>query len=567
MSTEQPFLILLVDDALTNIKVLLTVLQEAGLRVLVAKSGKSALEKLQTITPDLILLDVVMQGMDGFETCRQLKALEATRSIPVIFMTALSDDVDKVKGLSLGAVDYITKPFQPEEVLARVHIHLKLRRLSQELEHQYQLSQQFNAELERQVQERTQELQQSFEFEALLRRITDKVRDSLDENQILQTAVCELALGLQVSYCDVGVYDAERRICTIAHVYAVSIAPASEHEFSLMDLPDLLPLLLQGKSLQFCPTALSLVRDNFKRCAILACPLLDNQRFVGDLWLFKPQEKTFSDLEIRLVQQVANQCAIAVRQARLYQQAQAQVQELEKLNQLKDHFLDTVSHELRTPIANVKVAAQMIELKLNQRGTLETDPSLARYLRILQEECDREMLLVNDLLDLSRLEAEAEPLLFSPIVLQDWIPHLTEPFLERIQRQRQQLSIEIPHNLQPLTSDPLVLKRIVVELLTNACKYTPPGERIWIQVWATLSHLQLCVGNSGIEVPYEEQARIFDKFYRVPSADPYRYSGTGLGLALVKKLVAYLRGVIQVESESNKTKFILTFPLVLQQSP
>lgn len=134
MLTHTKSLIMIVDDNPTNTKVLFDFLQASGFRVLVAKNGESALEKLQAVSPDLILLDVMMPGIDGFETCDRLKASPATQEIPVIFMTALSDAVDKVKGLSLGAVDYITKPFQQEEVLARVNLHLKLHHLNKQLE-------------------------------------------------------------------------------------------------------------------------------------------------------------------------------------------------------------------------------------------------------------------------------------------------------------------------------------------------------------------------------------------------------------------------------------------------
>ncbi len=126
--------ILVVDDTPTNIQVLFDVLNASGYRVAIAKSGESALSRLENHRPDLILLDVMMPGIDGFETCRRMKASEQTRDIPIIFMTALSDTVDKVKGLRLGAVDYITKPIQHEEVLARINVHLQLRYLHQTLE-------------------------------------------------------------------------------------------------------------------------------------------------------------------------------------------------------------------------------------------------------------------------------------------------------------------------------------------------------------------------------------------------------------------------------------------------
>lgn len=133
-SISQENTILVVDDTPTNLQVLFDVLSEQGYRVAIAKNGETALQRVQSSEPNLILLDVMMPGIDGFETCQRLKANPATRDIPVIFMTALSDSVDQVKGLSLGAVDYITKPIQHEEVLARIRVHLQLRNATRIME-------------------------------------------------------------------------------------------------------------------------------------------------------------------------------------------------------------------------------------------------------------------------------------------------------------------------------------------------------------------------------------------------------------------------------------------------
>lgn len=126
--------ILVVDDTPSNLQVLFDVLTGQEYRVAIAKNGETALQRVQSSQPDLILLDVMMPGIDGFETCKQLKLNSETRDIPVIFMTALSDSVDKIKGLSLGAVDYITKPIQCEEVLARIQVHLQLRNATRIME-------------------------------------------------------------------------------------------------------------------------------------------------------------------------------------------------------------------------------------------------------------------------------------------------------------------------------------------------------------------------------------------------------------------------------------------------
>jgi len=136
METVLTGLILIVDDIPTNLDVISEALSNAGYKVAIATSGERALQQVKRRLPDMILLDVMMPGIDGFETCQRLKADPETCNIPIIFMTAMADVDSKIKGFNLGAVDYITKPFQEQEVLARVKINLQLRFLNQNLEQQ-----------------------------------------------------------------------------------------------------------------------------------------------------------------------------------------------------------------------------------------------------------------------------------------------------------------------------------------------------------------------------------------------------------------------------------------------
>jgi two-component system, NtrC family, sensor kinase len=176
-AASDPIRILLVDDTPTNLAVLSDSIQDQGWTTLFATDGETAIEQAEYAQPDLILLDVMMPGIDGFETCRRLKANETTAAIPIIFMTALSDSVDKVHGLRLGAVDYITKPFQQEEVIARVGMQLRLHHMHRQLEQQNILLsetvteqattaaqlQLLTQELEQRVQNRTAELTNALE--------------------------------------------------------------------------------------------------------------------------------------------------------------------------------------------------------------------------------------------------------------------------------------------------------------------------------------------------------------------------------------------------------------------
>ena len=165
-STPESARILLIDDNPTNLQVLSEAIQHQGWTTLFAADGETAIEQAEYACPDLILLDVMMPGIDGFETCKRLKDNPTTRAVPIIFMTALSDTADKVKGLKLGAVDFITKPFQGDEVLARVSLHLKLHYLTQRLETQNNLLTQKveeEAVIKAQLQQMTHELEQRVE--------------------------------------------------------------------------------------------------------------------------------------------------------------------------------------------------------------------------------------------------------------------------------------------------------------------------------------------------------------------------------------------------------------------
>ena len=163
MQAQDTGSILIVDDQPTNLSMLSRSLQRNGMSVMVAISGQDAIRKVLQQKPQLILLDIQMPGIDGFETCNLLKQNSKTQDIPIIFMTASVESKDKIKGLSVGGVDYITKPFEEEEVLARVRVHLKLSNLTKTLEHKNVLLEELTKDLEERVAQRTNQLSQALE--------------------------------------------------------------------------------------------------------------------------------------------------------------------------------------------------------------------------------------------------------------------------------------------------------------------------------------------------------------------------------------------------------------------
>ena len=431
-----------------------------------------------------------------------------------------------------------------------------------------------NTTLESLVQEQTAQLQRSLNFEAMLKRISDDVRDTLDEKQILQAVVWELAVGLNIHGCNMGMYDALLSTSTISYEYTVGIDSAWGQVIKMQDFPEGYQQLLQGQYFQFCELTASWQAP----VTILACPIFDDRGTIGDLWLFKHPEAAFDELEIRLVQQVANQCAIAIRQARLYQAAQAKIPELETLNHLKDDFLDTVCHELRSPLANMKMAIEMLGIVLNQKqvsaclsGSGKEVEKISRYLQILHNECGRVSNPIANLLELQNLSSNSQPSLLTSIHLQEWLPQIAAPFQERSRHYQQSFLMEISPDLPRLICESAWLGRVLAELLHNACKYTPAAGKIVIKAetfhqtslqtpTTSPKTIQISVSNSGVEIPASEIPRIFDKFYRIRAYDVWNQGGTGLGLTLVQQLVTRLGGKIFVDSK-GQTCFTVELPL------
>lgn len=374
------------------------------------------------------------------------------------WVVGLADGSNDTEGMPFWGALYVqTRDDQelPREIFHTLALHFGIA--IQEAEICRQLYRRI-AELERQVHAHAAQLDLAADFEATLKRITDKVRDSLDEHQILQTAVQELAIALGAQSCNAALYDLEQGTSTIRYEHITSGVPFEGHVANMQAYPEIYSQLLNGIGFQFCSIFPNPIRG---RVTMFACPIQDDLGVLGDLWLITQQYSTFRDQDLRLVELVSNQCAIALRQSRLFQAAQAQVVELERLNRLKDDFLSTVSHELRTPMASIKMAIQMLGINLERMGCLEKGTPIARYFDILHTQCQRETDLINDLLDLSQLEADPQSLQRTTLNLNLWLPQLVEPFAERAKTAGQQFDLRLAAELPSLSTDVRLLNRIV----------------------------------------------------------------------------------------------------------
>ncbi|MEZ2228691.1 MAG: CBS domain-containing protein [Microcoleus sp.] len=482
--------------------------------------------------------------------------------------------------------------------LLRVLDPTEMYRVVKQLQHSvYQLQaekvellQSRNAKLEQQVRERTAKLHEQVQRDRLLTQIALRIHQSLNLEEILHASVDEVRQVLQADRVAILHLESSNSGIVVAESVAEDWSSILGEIF-----PD--TMWQEGESVQeqqiYAVPQIdqaTLSPEKYARFqkaqikAYLIVPILQDSNLWGMMCVHQcSNSRQWQSSEVDLLLQLATQVAIAIQQAQLYQQVQnlntdlerqvqertaelqQKVHELQHLNIIKDEFLSTVSHELRTPLANMKMAIHMLKVSPTQERRQV-------YLEILEKECTRETDLINALLDLQRLEAAACPIDLEPVNLQVWLPNIIEPFYTRAQNRHQHLVVEFATNLPTINSNRASLGRILAELLNNACKYTANEGEIALRVKSKgikkrpgkpasvlKPEIEFTVRNES-EIPKEELPRIFEKFYRVPNADPWKQGGTGLGLALAQKLVEQLEGKIEVESGNGNTTFTVTFP-------
>jgi signal transduction histidine kinase len=246
----------------------------------------------------------------------------------------------------------------------------------------------------------------------------------------------------------------------------------------------------------------------------------------------------------------------------LYQQ----VTKLIAQDRIKDEFISKISHDLRAPLMNMRMALKMFKISTSKDPAalaVLANERHSNYLQILESECEREIGLINNVLDLQKLETGNISLELQSIDLVDWLPTVVETFQCRAKQQNMQLDLRLPSTSAHLLTDEGSLQRIVSELLHNACKYTAEHQGIYCELeYPEVKNqpLYLLVGNQA-EISVADLPHIFDRFYRVPSADRHKQGGTGLGLSLVRSLVEQLHGQITVQSTNGWTTFTVALPV------
>jgi len=523
-----------------------------------ADSGQAALRHLLHDDFALILMDVQMPGLDGFETAAMIKDRERSRHIPIIFITAISTDQRYVfKGYSAGAVDYIAKPFDADILKSKVAVFVELYQKNEQVKSQQEMLHNIaQREAERQRVERETELQRQYhdelsESEARLAQFKETLDATLDCVFIFD------AHSLKFTYVNEGAmkqfgYDCDEFFDMTPFDMAEAF---DDKSFRAMTAP-----LVEGKedSLLFEEVA--------KR--------KDGQLLPVEVFL---QYMDSSGGGARFIAIIRD---ISIRKKMEHSLIQAKDQ-AEAANRAKSEFISSVSHELRTPLNAI---IGFSKLMLNPRiGPLNEDQ--AAYMQDVVHSAEHLMQLINDILDLSKIEAGKLSLDPAPASLSDLLTGSLTIVREKARQHNLDLQSEIAPEilaLPPIMLDARKVKQILFNLLSNAAKFTPDGGAITLMAQIESGqnkkangkksngkkpqeYAVICIRDTGIGIAPDQHERIFGAFDQVDNSYSKQQQGTGLGLALTRRLVELHGGSVGLQSALGKGS-TFSFQLPLQKA-
>jgi PAS domain S-box-containing protein len=515
--------ILIIDDDPTNLGIITEYLEGCNFIILVAEDGESGLARAEYVRPDLILLDVLMPGVDGFEICRCLKVKETTKDIPVIFMTALAETEHKVKGLQLGAVDYITKPFQHEEVLARVTTHLHIRNLTFEL-------QTANETLEKRVEERTAELAQANkELRAEIaerKRIEEVLRRERDlVSRITATSPAGIAVVNRKGQFTFANAQAEQVLGLTREESTQPTYNPPEWRLTNNDdhpvLDETLPLrqvIDAGQPVYDMQHVIEWPDGRRVFLSINAAPLFNELGQVDGI------VATVEDVTARIQAEAEREALIA---------------ELEAKNAELERFTYTVSHDLKSPLVTIK----------GFLGFLETDAAMGDVERVkadisrISNATNKMYQLLEELLELARIGHLINPPEEVPLA------ELAREVVNMIvgQQEKRGVEVEIAPDLPVLYGDRIRLREVLQNLVDNAvkCMGNQLHPRVEIGMRRDNGERVFYVQDNGIGIAPQYHKKVFGLFEKL---DP-KTEGAGVGLTIVKRIVEVHGGHVWIESE------------------
>jgi len=524
---QEQKLVLVVDDDVAMRVLMRRALEGSGFRVEEAENGAQAVTIFPRIHPDIVLLDVMMPEMDGFQTCHSLRRLPGGEHIPVLMVTGLDDLASINHAYEAGATDFITKPMTWPLLSHRVRYLLRAS-------HAFE-----------QARASEERARQEAHVSATLLHVGRQLISSLDSSAILNR-LCQLTAEALECACSLTLLWESREDAYVS-VASWGVAEEQREALAALRIPRAALFdLLRG----FVST--DVIRQRREDTGmVLPRPLLEHLQLTSCLCLAlrhgdeligvhiagqRDSFRSFDGQHERVALGIAQLASMAMQNARWLEQA-------EQANKLKSEFLATMSHELRTPL-NIILGYQ--EMLLDDQLSHPT-PQQVSILQRLGQSARQLHELITALLDVSRLEAGRLPVEEKTVQVAELVQDVESETRELCDTTNLSFTWNVDAQLPPILTDPLKLKIILKNLIGNAVKFTPAGS-VTVDVHARNGGVEIAVADTGVGISPDEAATIFEPFRQLENGREQKQKGVGLGLYIVRRMLELLGGSISVDS-------------------
>jgi signal transduction histidine kinase/DNA-binding NarL/FixJ family response regulator len=532
-------LVLVADDEVQTTIMLTRIFEREGYRVQSTYDGASALQAAVELIPDLILLDVQMPKMNGFETLQALRENPTTTNIPTIIVTAKArQPSDIAYGLNLGADDFVQKPFDPRELLARASSKIRAHKLEEAL------------------QRRSQELE-------ILLRVSEALNQHVNVIELLNLVPYLVLDLLPGSFASIYQFDDHLNILQ----YRLENKASEPREFSEAEHHNIIKKFLKGGNSIFWNQASIGLLSEFPNG--IAVPLQHGGKLLGMLMLASTiNNLNYDENHLRLFEGIGRQAALALRNAELYEiqikySSQLEVMVEAKTAELKSaqemlirseklasigELAASIAHEINNPLQPIRInLGDMLE---DIQNNIPID---IRAIQITQESVERIRRIVNQLLDFAgkRSNSSLEMELVDIRKIIETVVSLNRKFFEK---EGMQIKLNIPTEL-PTYGNKDQLEQVFMNLVLNAQAAMERGGILDIKGWISKDEIITQFTDSGCGIPHEQINKIFDPFFST------KVNGTGLGLFVSYGIIQNHNGIIEVDSKLNVgTTFTIRLP-------
>ena len=580
---ERPACVLIVDDERANRDLLKVMLAPEGLLLLTASSGEEALALLAHQPPDLILLDVMMPGMDGYEVAGKIKGNPDTSSVPIIMVTAMDDHKARLLGLNAGVEDFLTKPVDRAELRVRVNNLLKLKMYGDKLRGTLAELEAANESLDR----RTREIEAAQAVAgattarlARLQKITAALGSTVTQDEVAESVLREAIIALECEAGAVVIKNVEGGELTL-------LRESGSLDSFMHSFKDVRPPRSRGpyaRAVEKCRSlylesfeemvnqypAFQNVAKNDSRGAWIFLPLEINGKAVGALAFGFSGPRKFTLLDRQFADTVSRYCAQALDRVRLRIEAAAAIEEAGEARMMAEHannaktvFLRAMSHELRTPLNAISGYTEILELGI--RGVV--NPEQVKDLGRIKRAAAYLLRLINDVLTIARLEG-ARPLNVISIPVNPVLGEVDGLCVLQAKAKGLSLTVTPCDASIRVAADAERFQQILLNLITNAIKFTPTDGTITVTCNLDAGIARICVTDTGVGVRPVDIERVFEPFVQIDRhLTTATQQGVGLGLSISRELARAMRGDLTLEStEGIGSTFTLTLPIASEMS-